>query len=63
MKRTISGKALYGHHLAAISLDSKHGTSLNTLAVQVNHAGPALAGITADVGASKIELLAQVVNE
>jgi len=49
--------------IATVDLQRKHRATLCRLAVDMDHAGPALAGIAADVGAGKPQLIAQELNE
>ena len=57
------GQALDGEHLRALGLDRQHGAGLHRLAVDVDDAGAALAGVAADMGAGHAEMLAQELNQ
>src|SRR5256886_16464475 len=60
--------AIFGHALdrrqaLALGLDGEHRAALHRLAVDVDRAGAALAGIAADVRACEPEVVTQVVHE
>ena len=49
--------------LAAVGLDREDRAALDALAVEVDDAGAALAGVAADVGAGQPKIVAQEVDE
>ena len=63
MHLTLGGQAFDGCYFGTMALDGQDRARLDTLAVEVNYARATLAGITADVRSSQIELFAQVVNQ
>src|SRR5918996_3555417 len=56
-------QALDGGDLRALGLYREHGAALHRFAIDVDHAGAALAGVAADVGAGQIELLAYKLDQ
>ena len=50
-------------HLGALGLDGKDGAGLHRLAVDMDDAGAALAGVAADMGAGHAEMLAQELDQ
>jgi hypothetical protein len=63
MQLAVLGQALDGRDLRALAGDRQRGAALHRLAVDMDDAGPALAGIAADMGASQAELVAQELDE
>src|SRR5690606_37388963 len=59
----VLGHALDRRDLSTISLDRQDGARLDRLAVQMDRAGAALAGVAANVRAGKPKVLAQEMNE
>src|SRR5690606_6126589 len=59
----VLGQTLDRGHLGALRPRRQHGADLDRLAVDVDRAGAALAGVAADVGAGQIEVLAQELDE
>jgi hypothetical protein len=57
------GDPLDRRHLAAVGLHGEDGAALHGLAVEVDGAGAAVAGVAADDGADLPQLLPQVVDE
>ena len=49
--------------LGAVGLHREHGAGLDRLAVQVDRAGPALAGVAADVRPGQAQRFAQIMDE
>ena len=62
-RAVVGGEALDGGDLAAVGLHGEHRAALHALAVEVDGAGAAVAGVAADDGADLAELFAQVVHE
>ena len=58
-----AGEALDRGDLAAVGLHGQHGAALHALAVEIDRAGAAVAGVAADDGADLAQLLAQVVDQ
>ena len=56
-------EALDGAHLVAAGHRGQHGARLDRLAVQPDHAGAAVAGVAAPVGAGQAEVVAQEVHQ
>jgi hypothetical protein len=54
----VLGQAFDGRDLAALRLKRQHRAALDRLAVDVDDAGAALAGVAADVGPGEMEMLA-----
>ena len=52
MQRAALGQALDGDDLGTLGLDREHGAGLHRLAVDVDGAGAAMAGLAADMGAT-----------
>src|SRR5580692_411523 len=64
MQRAVGiGHALDGADIGAVGLHREHGAALHGLAVEIDGAGPAMAGLAADMRAGETELLAQEMNE
>ena len=63
MQRAIAGQPFDGGHLGAIGLDRQQGAGFDRLAVDMDDAGAALAGVAADMGAGQAELLAQELHQ
>src|SRR4029078_5433435 len=64
----MGGAVAAGHPLdrldgRSVGLDSEHRATLDGLAVDVDGAGPALAGVAADVGARELQVLAEELDE
>ena len=59
----VLGEALDRDHLGAVGLHREHGAGLDRAAVDVDHAGAALAGVAADMGAGEAEMLAQELDQ
>ena len=57
------GEALDGRHDRGLTLDREDRAGLHRLPVQVDHAGAALAGVAADMGAGEAQVLAQELHE
>ncbi len=57
------GEALDGLDLRAVGLDREHRAGLDGLAIDVDRAGAALAGVAADVRAGQVEILPQGLDE
>ena len=49
--------------VGAVGLDREHGAGLDRLAVEVDGAGAAMAGLAADMRAGEVELLAQEMDQ
>src|SRR5699024_3675245 len=58
-----SGQPLDGDDVGAFGLDRQHGAGLDGVAIDVNRARTALAGIAANVGASQSQLVTQKIHE
>ena len=57
------GDALDGGDAGTFELNRQQRAGFCGLAVEVDRAGPALAGVAADVGAGELQLLAQEVDQ
>ena len=57
------GQALDRRHLGAVGLGREHGAGLDRIAVDMDHAGAALAGVAADMGAGEAEIAAQEIDQ
>ncbi len=57
------GNSLDGHDFRVVRLGHEHGAGLDRLAVEINGAGPAVAGVAADMRAGQRKLLAQQMDE
>ena len=63
MQRAGRGETLNRCHLRALGLRREQRARLDRAAVDVDHAGAALAGVAADVGAGEVQVFAQELNE
>src|SRR3984893_18089516 len=64
VQRPVGGRhALDGLHLVAIALHGEEGAGLDSLAIEKDGAGAALAGVTTDVRARKARHISQVVHQ
>jgi hypothetical protein len=59
----VLGQPLDRRDFGAVGLDGKDGATLDRLAVEIDDAGAALAGVAADVGAGQPEVLPQEMDE
>ena len=59
----VLGQALDGGNVGAVGLHCKRGAGLHGIAVHLDYAGAALAGVAADFGAGEVQGLAQEVNQ
>src|SRR6478735_481698 len=57
------GQALDRRHLTTLGLDGEDRARLDRLAVEMDDAGAALAGVAADMGAGKAKMLAQELDQ
>ncbi len=57
------GQPLDGCDGGSIGFDRQHGAALHGTTVDVNDAGPAVAGIAADVGSGELQFVAKQLNE
>jgi hypothetical protein len=55
----VRGEPLDRHDIRAFALHREHGAGLHRGAVDVHHAGAALAGVAADMRAGQPQILAQ----
>ena len=55
--------AFDGADIGAVRLHGEHGARLHRLAIEVDRAGAAMAGVTADMGSGEVQLLAQEVDQ
>ena len=63
MQRPVPRQALDRENVAAVGLHGEHGAGFHAVAVQVNGARTAVAGVAADHGADLAEPVTQVVHE
>ena len=59
----VAREALDGADRRAVGLDGEQHAALDRLAVELDGAGAAVAGVAADVGAGEVEVVAQEVHE
>ena len=57
------GHAFDGADMGAVRLHGEHGARLHRLAIEVDRAGAAMAGVAADMGSGEVQLLAQEVDQ
>ena len=62
-RRAVGGKALDGPDLVAVGHHRKGGAGFHRLAVEMHHAGAALRGIAADMGAGQPQVFAQKLDQ
>ena len=63
MQLSVGRQPLDRRHFTALRLQRKQRAALDSAAVDENGAGPALAGVAADVGARQPQAVAQRVDE
>jgi hypothetical protein len=63
MQRAVGGETFDGPNFGSIRLHGEHGARLHTVAVNVHHTRPALAGIAPDVRACEPQTFPQELNE
>src|SRR5262249_9835811 len=64
MQRAVGRRhALDGADIGAVRLHGEHGARLHRLAVEIDRAGAAVAGLAADMRTGEVELLAQEVDQ
>jgi hypothetical protein len=63
MQLAILGEAFNGGNFGTIGLNGQGGARFDGHAIHVNGTGTALAGVAADVGTGKAEVITQEMNE
>src|SRR3954447_20848532 len=57
------GDALDRDDTSAVSLSRQHGAGFDRLAIDMNHTGAALAGVTANMRSGQVQVIAQKINK